>query len=373
MTLRNATKLFGDVTAVLGVDLEVGDGELVAVLGPSGCGKTTMLRLIAGFEQITEGTIALGDWTVSDADLHVPAERRRVGVVFQSYALWPHMTVAENVGYPLRVAGISGQNHAQRVADALETVGLEGLDLRRPAALSGGQQQRVSLARCFVMEPSVILLDEPLANLDVHLRASMQAEFTEFHRRTGTTMLYVTHDQAEAMALADRIAVMDHGRVVQLAAPSSLYREPGTPMVADFIGHGAVVEAEVLSAAVDGHCTARVFGANGTLRCDERQRPDKSARICLRPENLTIVDDGHAGVAATVRRITYQGGRFLVEAAPASRPETSLVLMLLEPITLAKGSSLTLRIDGGWVIPLAAANDGLDEGHSPRSTRRSPS
>ena len=353
LTLGNVTKRFGDVTALCGVDLEVGDGELLAVLGPSGCGKTTLLRLIAGFERLTEGTIALGDHTVSEPDAHVPAERRRVGFVFQSYALWPHMTVAGNVGYPLPIMGVSGHDYARRVQDALEMVGLESLALRRPAELSGGQQQRVALARCLVMEPSIVLLDEPLANLDVNLRASMQEEVIAFHRRTATTMLYITHDQAESMALADRIAVMDRGRFVQLAAPSSLYREPATPMVAGFIGHGSVVEAEVLSAAVDGHCAARVFGVEGTLRCAEGQRPAKSAPIFLRPENLAIVGDDQAGVAATVRRITYQGGRFLVEAVPALRPETSLVLILPEPMTLAEGSSLTLRIDGGWVIPRA--------------------
>ena len=356
LTLGNVTKRFGEVTAVRGVDLDVNDGQLLALLGPSGCGKTTVLRLIAGFERLTEGTIVLGGQTVSDARTHVPAERRRVGIVFQSYALWPHMTVAENVGYPMRVAGVSGSDHTRRVGDALAMVGLADLAPRVPAALSGGQQQRVALARCFVMEPSMVLLDEPLANLDVHLRASMQEEFTAFHKRTGTTMLYITHDQAEAMALADRIAVMNYGRLIQLAAPAALYREPATPMVADFIGHGAVVEAEVLSAAVDGHCAARVFGVEGTLRCKEGQGPARSWPICLRPENLSIVDDDYAGVAATVRRITYQGGRFLVEAAPESRPETSHVLILPEPMTLVEGSSLTLRIDDGWVIPRAGDN-----------------
>ena len=351
LRLDKVTKRFGDVTAVRAVELDVSDGELLAMLGPSGCGKTTLLRLVAGFEKVTEGTIVLGGQIVSDVRTHVPAERRRVGIVFQSYALWPHMTAAENVGYALRVAGVSDQVYDQRVRDALGMVGLEDLGHRPPAALSGGQQQRVSLARCLVMEPSIVLLDEPLANLDVHLRASMQAEFTDFHERMATTMLYVTHDQAEAMALADRIAVMDYGRIVQLAAPSSLYREPGTPMVADFIGHGTVVEAEVLSAAVDGHCAARVFGVESNLRCAHGQRPAKSTPISVRPEDLTMVEGDHDGVPATVRRITYQGGRFLVEAAPASRPETALVLMLPEPMELVEGSRVSLRIKDGWVIP----------------------
>ncbi len=351
LRLDGATKMFGEVTAVRDVTLEVSDGELLAVLGPSGCGKTTLLRLISGFERITGGTITLGEEVVSGGGGHVPAERRRVGIVFQSYALWPHMTVAENVGYPLRVAGVSGEDYARRVSGGLEMVGLEDLAQRAPAALSGGQQQRVALARCFIMEPSIVLLDEPLANLDVHLRASMQQEFADFHGRTGTTMLYITHDQAEAMALADRIAVMDDGRLVHLAAPAALYREPGTPMVADFIGHGTVVDATVLSPAADGKCDARVFGVDCTLRCASGQRPAESTPVCLRPENLPIVEGDGEGFAATVRRITYQGGRFLIDAAPANRPNASLVLILPEPTDLTPGASLRLRIDDGWVIP----------------------
>ena len=218
LTLSHVTKRFGDVTAVDDVTLDARDGELVALLGPSGCGKTTILRLIAGFESVSAGEISFDGELVSAVGRHVPPERRRVGIVFQSYALWPHMSVGANVGYPLRVAGIDGEEYRSKVDAALETVGLTGLGARRPADLSGGQRQRVALARCLVMEPSLVLLDEPLANLDVHLRAAMEEEFVDFHDKTGATMLYITHDQAEAMALADRVAVMDDGCLVQVAA-----------------------------------------------------------------------------------------------------------------------------------------------------------
>ena len=238
LTLAHVTKRFGDVTAVDDVTLDVRDGELVALLGPSGCGKTTILRLIAGFESVSAGEISFDGELVSAVTRHVPPERRRVGIVFQSYALWPHMSVGANVGYPLRVAKVDGEEYRSKVDAALETVGLTGLGSRRPADLSGGQRQRVALARCLVMEPSLVLLDEPLANLDVHLRAAMEEEFVDFHGKTGATMLYITHDQAEAMALADRVAVMDDGRLVQVADPHTLYEEPATTMVADFIGQG---------------------------------------------------------------------------------------------------------------------------------------
>ena len=258
LTLAGVTKRFGapgdGVTAVDRMDFAVADGEFVAVLGPSGCGKTTLLRLVAGFEALDDGRIALGEATVSAPGVHVPPERRPVGVVFQSYALWPHMTVKRTVGYPLEVRRIRGRDYDRRVAAALATVGLTGLDHRRPAELSGGQRQRVALARCLAMEPSVVLLDEPLANLDVHLRAALQDEFTAFHRATRATMLYITHDQAEAMALADRIVVMDAGRPVQVAPPATLYREPATPMVARFVGRGAVVPGSVLEPARGGAC-----------------------------------------------------------------------------------------------------------------------
>ncbi|MGL5117187.1 MAG: ABC transporter ATP-binding protein, partial [Beijerinckiaceae bacterium] len=232
LKLEGVTRRFGAHRAVDGVSLDVKDGEFIAILGPSGCGKTTLLRLVAGFDPVDEGEIRIGDSLVSGGGRHLPPEERRVGIVFQSYALWPHMSVRENVEYALKVQRISRVVREKRVATALATVGLTELAGRKPALLSGGQRQRVALARCLAMEPALVLLDEPLANLDVHLRASMEEEFADFHKRTGTTMFYITHDQAEAMALADRIAVMDKGRLLQVAEPATLFRQPADATVA---------------------------------------------------------------------------------------------------------------------------------------------
>ncbi|EWY39310.1 spermidine/putrescine ABC transporter ATP-binding protein [Skermanella stibiiresistens SB22] len=349
LVLDGVTKLFGRTAAVDAVDLSVADGEFLAVLGPSGCGKTTLLRLIAGFERIDGGSISLGGRVVSDSAkrLHVVAEERRVGIVFQSYALWPHMTVAGNVGYPLSVAGVKGQAHDDRVGAALDLVGLSGFGTRRPAELSGGQRQRVALARCLVMEPSLVLLDEPLANLDVHLRASMEDEFAAFHAKTRATMVYITHDQAEAMALADRIAVMDGGRIVQVAPPRVLYAEPATAMVAGFIGKGAVVEATVLERLDQGRAVARIGGVTARLRCSATTGLGP-ALACLRPEDLT---PGADGLPTIVRRATYKGGVTALDLVPEGMPGVTLPLMVGDGRVPEPGQRLTLAIGDGWIIP----------------------
>ena len=350
LSVRDVVKTFGAFRALDRVSLDVRDGEFLAVLGPSGCGKTTLLRLVAGFDQLDEGAIAIGGRTVSDGATHVPPEERRIGIVFQSYALWPHMTVEENVGYPLRVARVPRAERRRKVADALALVGLSGFGERRPAHLSGGQRQRVALARCLIMSPSLVLLDEPLANLDVHLRAAMEDEFADFHRRTGTTMIYITHDQAEAMALADRIAVMDHGRLMQLASPSELFREPATEMVARFIGEGMVVPADLREAAA-GRGTARVLGLNLPVRCRPDQRPRPDAKACLRSRDLLFVADGEPGIRAAVRRVTYQGGFFRIEAAPDADPGLLLTLEAPEPFARQPGEAVRIGVGSGWIIP----------------------
>lgn len=221
LILNRLSKSFGagSKPAVDDVSLTVRDGGFLALLGPSGCGKTTVLRMIAGFEQPTDGSVLLGERVLADAGSMVPSERRNMAMVFQSYALWPHMSVADNAGYPLKVRGISGEKYREKVRQALTAVRLESFADRRPAELSGGQRQRVALARCLVTEPDVVLLDEPLANLDRHLRQEMEETFREFHARSGATMIYVTHDQAEAMALATDVAVMSHGKLLQVAPP----------------------------------------------------------------------------------------------------------------------------------------------------------
>ncbi|MCC6195023.1 MAG: ABC transporter ATP-binding protein [Burkholderiales bacterium] len=346
LTVERLTKAFGAARVLDDVSLAVRDGEFVAILGPSGCGKTTLLRQVAGFDKPDAGRILIGDTEVSGAGRHVPPERRRVGIVFQSYALWPHMSVAENVAYGLTVAGVAGSERTHRVEAALHLVDLDGYGERTPAMLSGGQRQRVALARCLVTEPSLVLLDEPLANLDVHLRAAMEREFARFHERTGTTMLYITHDQAEAMALADRIAVMSAGRILQFATPSQLYREPADETVAAFIGEGMVVPVDVRE--VDGAaCVASLFGVPVRLRCRAPQGRG-AARACLRAEALQVVSG--RGFAAQVQSLTYEGGRFRVEAMVEGTSET-LHFHAPEPCTLASGARIRLEAADGWVIP----------------------
>jgi len=343
VSLSGVTRRFGRAApAVNDVSLDLRDGEFLALLGPSGCGKTTLLRLIAGFERPDAGEIRIGGDIVAGGAVFLPPERRRIGMVFQSYALWPHMSVSRNVGYPLEVRGIRGAGFDAQVNKALATVGLSGLGDRRPSALSGGQRQRVALARCLVMEPAVVLLDEPLANLDPHLRASLQAEFAAFHKASGATMLYVTHDQTEALALADRVAVLDHGRVVQVATPQDLYRAPATAMVAGFVGRGAVVPAEMLGAPSDGRARVRVLGLERLLRVTGR--PSGLVQACLRPEELVLSADGAAA------RVT---GRRFEGAAVALDLDCSgeRLHLLLPPGEVPDATELRVDIRDGWVIP----------------------
>jgi iron(III) transport system ATP-binding protein len=352
LTLEGVSKRFGAAAAaVADVSLAVGDGEFVAILGPSGCGKTTLLRLVAGFETVDAGEIRLGDVVASSRDRHVPPEQRGIGIVFQNYALWPHMDVAGNVGYPLAVRGVRRRERAGKVVAALDLVGLAGLGRRRIAELSGGQRQRVALARCLVMEPALVLLDEPLANLDVHLRASMLDEFDDFHRRTGATMLYVTHDQREAMALADRIAVMEAGRIVQVAAPHAIYREPATAAVARFVGEGGLVPTLVAGPVHDGRAPVRLSDGTVLAARAAAAQPGGPALLCLRPEDLRLAAEGEAGFRATVRRATYQGGHVAVELVPEMYPEALLLMHAGLEAAPEPGGAVRLTATDGWIVP----------------------
>jgi iron(III) transport system ATP-binding protein len=356
LTIEGLRKLYGEFRALDDVTLAVDNGEFLALLGASGCGKTTLLRQIAGFDRPDAGRILIGDRVVSTPERHVPPEQRHIGIVFQSYALWPHMTVAQNVAYGLDVVGIKDPERARRVDAALALVDLAGFGDRRPALLSGGQRQRVALARCLVTEPSLVLLDEPLANLDVHLRASMEEEFARFHERTATTMIYITHDQAEAMALADRIAVMDKGRILQVATPSELYREPIDETVARFIGEGMIVPFDDAVADGSGHCMANVLGHRVRLRPAAGTTPPVASRACVRESALRVVDAAASGVSARVTAVIYQGGHFRVEAIADAAPNEPLHLDVREPASIRAGDRVQLAIDDGWVLPLPDAS-----------------
>ncbi|MEA2307877.1 MAG: putative spermidine/putrescine transport system ATP-binding protein [Thermoleophilaceae bacterium] len=285
-------KAFGDVAAVDGVDLEIAAGEFFTLLGPSGSGKTTTLRLIAGFERPDGGRVELGGVDVSGQ----PPYQRDVNTVFQDYALFPHMDVADNVAYGLRVKKIAKAERAERVADALRMVQLEGFGERRPVQLSGGQRQRVALARAIVNRPRVLLLDEPLGALDLKLRQQMQLELGQIQDRVGITFVYVTHDQDEALAMSDRIAVFNDGRIEQVAPPADLYERPATPFVAGFVGTSNVIERD---------------GRRFTLRPEKIRLADPNERV----------PDGYDSAPGTIRDVVYLGmvTRYFVELDDGAR------------------------------------------------------
>jgi len=302
--LENLTKRFGEIAAVDGVDLHVKEGELLAIVGPSGCGKTTLLRSIAGLERPDEGTIYLEDELVFSRSIFVPPYKRRVGMVFQNYALWPHMNIFNNIAYPLKVKRFSKQEIRRRIGKILELVQLEGLERRYPHELSSGQQQRAALARALVMEPKLLLLDEPLSNLDAQLREGVREELKRIQRETEVTMIYVTHDQAEAMALADRIGVMQSGRLIQIGLPQEVYERPRTEFVARFTGAGNLLSGEV-SARDEGWLLKLDGGLELPL---PRGLPltEGPVRLAIRPEEILITRNG-PGLPARIKSVTHLG------------------------------------------------------------------
>ena len=284
--IEHVYKRFGAVTAVDNFDVVVEDGEFVSILGPSGCGKTTTLRMIAGFERATEGEIYIGDKCVSSSikGTFAPPEKRDIGMVFQSYAVWPHMTVAENVGYPLKIQKVAKEERAKRVQEMLELVHLGEYGERYPHQLSGGQQQRVALARALVAQPGLLLLDEPLSNLDAKLRESMRFEILSIQKKLGITVVYVTHDQGEAMAMSDRVVVMSKGVVQQVGAPHDIYTNPANKMVADFIGLVNFIPGEAKG--------DRVFIKGSNVSFANPTDITGEATVAVRPENISISASG---------------------------------------------------------------------------------
>jgi putative spermidine/putrescine transport system ATP-binding protein len=356
--------------AVERLELAVEAGEFLTLLGPSGSGKTTTLMMLAGFEAVSAGTIRLDGQPIE----RLPPHQRGMGVVFQSYSLFPHMTVAENVGFPLKVRRVAAVDAARRVREALARVRLEAFADRRPQQLSGGQQQRVALARALVFEPRLVLLDEPLAALDKRLREELQLEIRRLHRELGVTMVFVTHDQGEAMTLSDRIAVFDQGRIVQLGTPQALYDAPATPFVAGFVGDNnrLLARLEGCDAGPDGTAWARLSlpvgaGAGALLRLRARcspalaracaeGRPPAQALLCVRPERLRLETapegSGAAVLPAQVQDCIHQGDhwRVIARAQPAlagadTAPWTVKLAPSALPPGLAAGQSVGLGFD----------------------------
>jgi spermidine/putrescine transport system ATP-binding protein len=324
--LQDVVKQFGEVKAVDHVSLQIRDGEFFSMLGPSGCGKTTTLRMIAGFDYPTSGEIRLHGTPIGAT----PPYQRNVNTVFQSYALFPHLSVAENVAFGLQMKKVARADIERRVADALDMVRLADFGERRPRQLSGGQQQRVALARALINQPEVLLLDEPLGALDQKLRKEMQIELKNLQQRVGITFIFVTHDQEEALTMSDRIAVMSHGKVLQVGTPTEIYERPTCRFVADFIGESNFLEGQVVAterASGADHCVAMASGAGLTVRgiAAEPLGPGAQAMLSIRPEKARLTLAEPSGEVdncfhVQVERVAYIGSDTRIQVRLGDQP-----------------------------------------------------
>ena len=357
VTVTALTKRFGAVAAVDGVAFTVAQGEFFTLLGPSGCGKTTTLRCVAGLESADAGRIEIAGQAVFDParGLDLPANERAIGMVFQSYAVWPHMTVAENIGYPLKVRRVASARIAARVEQVLELLEMSGLGGRMPSQLSGGQQQRVALGRALAVEPRVLLLDEPLSNLDAKLREAMRAELKLIQRRAGLPILYVTHDQVEALSMSDRIAVMNAGRIHHLAAPEEIYDRPRTRFVLDFVGAVNYLPCTVAGREA-GRLHLEVPGGGWDVPAPQGPLPDGGALVvAVRPEDLELVAPAPEGVPqarVTLRAFVGEGFEYRLDLQGHDlRARTD------KTVQLAEDAVVGLRARRGALLPAAAGPD----------------
>jgi spermidine/putrescine ABC transporter ATP-binding subunit len=341
VALVDLRKAYGEFHAVDGVNLDVRPGEFLTLLGPSGSGKTTTLRMIAGFAVPDGGDVLIGETSV----VRQPPHRRNVGMVFQNYALFPHMTVAGNIAYPLSVRGWDRSRIAERVAWALELVRLEGAGPKYPRQLSGGQQQRVALVRALVFEPAVLLMDEPLGALDRKLRLQMQIEIKRLQTRLGLTVVYVTHDQEEALIMSDRIAVMNHGRLVQVGTPPELYNAPASHFVADFVGDSNFLAGTVAEAGADEATVETAGKLRLLVRALAPLAPGARVRLSLRPEKIALEPGAHpGGVPGTIDEAVYMG-EVIRYAVRVSDQETLLVKVQTKHGAPAYGPGTAVKVE----------------------------
>ncbi len=336
------SKRYETQVAVRDLDLRVADGEFLTLLGPSGCGKTTTLRMIAGFIAPTTGTIRVGDRVVSEGGrIVVPPEKRELGMVFQSYAVWPHMTVLENVAYPLKVHGVGRDERRERATAVLAQVKLDGLEARYPHQLSGGQQQRVALGRALVTRPQALLLDEPLSNLDAKLREEMRVELKDLQRATGATIVFVTHDQIEAMTLSDRVVLMEAGAVRQIGTPRDLYERPADRFVASFVGAANLLPATVRDSLAD------VAGVTGLRLAVPPGTPAGDALVMIRPEHLRLIAPGPQPRGRITRRL-YEGDALISFLSVGTH---ELRAKVAADTPFADGDEVSFEIDHYHFVP----------------------
>jgi iron(III) transport system ATP-binding protein len=346
-----------EAAAVADLDLDVRDNQFVTLLGPSGCGKTTTLRLIAGYLTPDTGTIRIGDRLVSTPDKVVPPEARGMGMVFQNYAVWPHKTVFENVVFGLRVRSLTKDKAQARVDEVLALVNLTGFEGRYPNELSGGQQQRVALARSLVVEPEILLLDEPLSNLDAKLRERMRWELKALQRRTGITFVYVTHDQSEALALSDQIAVMHRGRLQQFGTPREVYSRPANRVVADFMGLVNLLPAKVVDAD-----TVAAGPLQLRLALPRDARPGDSIDLAIRPESIRLLPGGGGGIVARVEEQSYLGN--ISEYHVALSDGTRLRVQMPALADFQVGSTVAVEVDAAQ-CNVFRADESASKGNTP--------
>jgi iron(III) transport system ATP-binding protein len=369
LAVRGVGKSFGELSVLDGVDLTVPAGSFTGILGSSGSGKTTLLRIIAGFERLDRGEVRLGDDVVDDGRrVFVPSEHRRIGYVPQEGALFPHLSVGRNIAFGLR----RGPHRRQRVIELLDMVGLSGLHRRYPHQLSGGQQQRVALARALATDPEIVLLDEPFSSLDASLRADVRGEVHDVLRRAGTTSILVTHDQDEALSMADQVAVLRHGVIAQLDTPAGIYRHPLDPALARFLGESNVVHAVVGTAhpGADGGLTAETALGSLSVEGWPPARAGGPAHVLIRPEQLVIGEAAAGPVAGTVESYQYFGHDAVVRVRPEASGLPELVVRVTGGTPLVMGARVGLSVQGpvvAWPVDHHGEGDGAgrNSGNTP--------
>lgn len=350
--VEGLTLRYGESVAVRDLELTIGNGESLVLLGESGCGKTSTMRCIAGLERPSVGRISIGDDVLFDGERNIdrPPHKRNIGMVFQSYAIWPHMTVFENVAFPLTMQRVARADISRRVRETLEMVGLQDFAERGASMLSGGQMQRVALARSVVMQPSVMLLDEPLSNLDARLRHRLRGDLRELQTRLGLTSVYVTHDQEEALALADRIAMMQHGRIVQIGRPNEIYAKPLSASIADFLGVGNIVAVQALDST-----GGRITGSAVTLNVAPYGDAEE-LKACIRGEDIAVGDDVEPGMNVLEGRLLakeFLGASATYRVAVADNAELEIIGGKHRQLAAAPGDTVRIGIpaDAIQVLP----------------------